>query len=83
MIDGVTYTVDSRYQGWLNHFPSIRQDLLFVLDDSWDIPSNSNSKRPHGSNYDNEYLATLIIDPTRFPLLQVRMKKECLIWLML
>lgn len=66
-IDGVTYTVDSRYQGWLDHFPSIRQDLLFVLDDSWDIPSNFNSKRPHGINYDNEHLATLTIDPTRFP----------------
>lgn len=66
-IDDVTYTVDSRYQGWLDHFPSIRQDLFFVLDDSWDIPASSNSKRPHGSNYDNEYLATLTIAPTRFP----------------
>lgn len=66
-IDGATYTVDSRYQGWLDHFPSIRQDLLFVMDDSWDIPANSNSKRPHGTNYDNEYLATLTIAPTRFP----------------
>ncbi len=66
-IDGATYTVESSYQGWLDHFPSIRQDLLFVLDDSWDIPFHSNSKRPHGTNYDNEYLATLTIDPTRFP----------------
>lgn len=66
-IDGVSYTVDCRHQGWLEHFPSIRQDLLFVLDDSWDIPSHSNSKRPHVTNYDNEYLATLTIDPTRFP----------------
>lgn len=66
-IDGVTYTVDSRYQGWLNHFPSIRQDLLFVMDDSWDIPAHSNSKRPYGFNYDNEYLAMLTINPTRFP----------------
>lgn len=66
-IDGATYTVDSRYQGWLNHFPSIRQDLLFVLDDSWDIPADSNSKRPHGRNYDNEYLAQLTLAPTRFP----------------
>lgn len=66
-VDGATYMVDSRYQGWLNHFPAIRQDLFFVLDDSWDIPSYSNSKRPHGTNYDNEYLATLTIDSTRFP----------------
>lgn len=66
-IDGAVYTVDSRYQGWLNHFPSIRQDLLFVVDDSWDIPAGSNSKRPHGSNYDNEYLAMLTLDQTRFP----------------
>lgn len=66
-IDGAVYTVDSRYQGWLNHFPSIQQDLTFVIDDSWDIPAGSNSKRPHGSNYDNEYLATLTLDQTRFP----------------
>ena len=66
-IDGVEYRVDSRHQGWLDHFPSIRQDLTFVMDDSWDIPYDSNSKRPHGSNYDNEYLALLTIDPTRFP----------------
>lgn len=66
-IDGAIYAVDSRYQGWLNHFPSIQQDLLFVMDDSWDIPAGSNSKRPYGSNYDNEYLATLAIDQTRFP----------------
>ena len=66
-IDGVEYKVDSRYQGWLDHFPSIRQDLTFVMDDSWDIPYDSNSKRPHGRNYDNEYLALLTIDPSRFP----------------
>ncbi|MBD5234364.1 MAG: hypothetical protein HDS65_09345 [Bacteroidales bacterium] len=66
-VDGVEYKVDSRYQGWLEHFPSIRQDLTFVMDDSWDIPADSNSKRPHGTNYDNEYLALLTIDPSRFP----------------
>ncbi|MDE6424309.1 MAG: hypothetical protein K2K95_12945 [Muribaculaceae bacterium] len=66
-IDGVEYRVDSRYQGWLNHFPSIRQDLMFVMDDSWDIPSNSNSTRPHGMKYDTDSLASLPIDPTRFP----------------
>lgn len=66
-IDGATYTVYSRYQGWLDHFPAIRQDLLFVLDDSWDIPANSNSKRPYETNYDNEYLAQLTLDPSRFP----------------
>lgn len=27
-IDGAIYMVESRYQGWLNHFSSIRQDLF-------------------------------------------------------
>lgn len=30
-------------------------------------PKGSNSKRPYGSNYDNEYLALVRLDSTRFP----------------
>ena len=67
----VSWTVEPRYQGWLNHYPMLHQDLTFVMDDSWDIPrgpgDDGASKRPHGRNYDNEYLATMAIDATRFP----------------
>lgn len=73
-----SWTVDPRYQDWLSHYPSIRQDLTFVMDDSWDIPKGEldqnglcdkygASKRPDGSNYDNPYLARVAIDESRFP----------------
>ena len=73
-----SWTVDPRYQGWLAHYPAIRQDLTFVMDDSWDIPKGEpgadgvcdrygSSKRPRGSNYDNPYLARVALDETRFP----------------
>lgn len=67
--DGKPFTVKVQpdYKGWLHHYPSIQKDLYFVMDDSWDIPLDANSKRPHGHNYDNEYLARLVIDGSRFP----------------
>lgn len=33
-----------QYQNWLNLFPKIREDLIFVMDDSWDIPISETSK---------------------------------------
>ena len=70
----VTWSVDPRYQGWLSHYPMLHADLTFVMDDSWDIPrgpgDDGASKRPHGRNYDNEYLATMAVDVTRFPSFQ-------------
>ena len=36
---------DSAYQNWVNFFPKIRKDLFFVMDDSWDIPQNENTKK--------------------------------------
>ena len=67
----VTWTVPARYQGWLRHYPMLRADLTFVMDDSWDIPRGPGpdgaSKRPHGRNYDNEHLATMTVSPDRFP----------------
>ena len=67
----VIWTVPVRYQGWLSHYPMLHADLTFVMDDSWDIPRGPEpdgaSKRPHGRNYDNEYLATMSIAPDRFP----------------
>lgn len=38
-----------------------------MIDDSWDILANMNSKRLYGINYDNEYSALLGWDSTRFP----------------
>jgi hypothetical protein len=32
------------YQNWVNFFPKIREDLIFVMDDSWDIPISETSK---------------------------------------
>lgn len=29
-----------KYQNWVNCYPTIREDLYFVLDDSWDIPKD-------------------------------------------
>lgn len=49
------------YQDWINLcYPTIRQDLYFVMDDSWDIPQNVNSSS-------NPYLGTVEPDLTRFP----------------
>lgn len=73
-----SWNVPAAYQGWLNHYPAIRQDLTFVMDDSWDIPKGAPdangycapygcSKRPDGSNYDNPYLAYVRINEERFP----------------
>lgn len=49
-----------QYQNWASFFPSIRQDLFFVMDDSWDIPANVNTR-------DNEYLGTSEVNEERFP----------------
>lgn len=40
-----------KYQDWVSFYPRIREDLYFVMDDSWDIPKDSNetwnkSRRP-------------------------------------
>lgn len=48
-------------ENWLGAFSEIRMDLDFVMDDSWDIPQDQNSPK------DNPYLATTILDTTRFP----------------
>lgn len=49
-----------KWEGWMDVFPKIRADMYFVMDDSWDIPSDINT----GSN---EYLGLTILDNTRFP----------------
>lgn len=35
---------EGTYQNWVNFFPKIREDLIFVMDDSWDIPLSETSK---------------------------------------
>jgi hypothetical protein len=32
------------YQNWINFYSKIREDLFFVMDDSWDIPISETSK---------------------------------------
>lgn len=49
-----------KWDGWVEVFPQIRADLYFVMDDSWDIPTDVNSSS-------NEYLGLTILDPMRFP----------------
>jgi hypothetical protein len=49
-----------QYQSWINFFPKIRKDLIFVLDDSWDVPQNDNSKT--GTS-----LGLVELSPDRFP----------------
>jgi hypothetical protein len=49
-----------KYENWVEFFPGIRSDLYFVMDDSWDIPQDINSKN-------NNYLGTVELDSTRFP----------------
>lgn len=50
-----------KYQDWIGLFPTIRQDLIFVMDDSWDIPIDQNRI----SN--NPYLGMVELDQSRFP----------------
>lgn len=35
---------NGEFQNWVNLFPKIREDLIFVMDDSWDIPISETSK---------------------------------------
>ena len=51
---------EGKYENWINFFPSIKEDLYFVMDDSWDIPADVN-------NGSNDYLGTVELDQTRFP----------------
>lgn len=48
------------YQHWASLFPTIRKDLYFVMDDSWDLPRNVNTGN-------NAYLGTTELNTERFP----------------
>lgn len=51
---------NGKFQNWVSFYPKIRKDLIFVMDDSWDIPASENSGN-------NKYLGLVEVDPTRFP----------------
>ncbi|MEG0895799.1 MAG: hypothetical protein RSE93_08775, partial [Oscillospiraceae bacterium] len=44
-------------QGWINFFEDIRNNLVFVLDDMWDVPKDNN----------NDYFGSLVLDKEKFP----------------
>lgn len=46
---------------WVNFYPSVRSDLYFVLDDSWDIPAEGYQGSDHPA------IGLLELDATRFP----------------
>ena len=46
------------YQGWANFYSKVRKDLIFVMDDSWDIPLSGDAKG---------YFGSLILNKERFP----------------
>ncbi|GAA4087265.1 hypothetical protein [Mucilaginibacter panaciglaebae] len=50
-----------KFQNWVSFYPKIRKDMTFVMDDSWDIPVNEDSR-------DNQYLGMVEVNATRFPL---------------
>ena len=50
-----------KYQNWVSFYPKIREDLYFVMDDSWDIPKDSNAVAG------NAYLGSVELDKERFP----------------
>ncbi len=44
-------------QGWVNFYKKARKDLLFVMDDSWDVPIKDYEK----------YYGSLVLDKEKFP----------------
>ncbi len=44
------------YQGWVNFYPNARRDLIFVMDDSWDVPKNVTGEK-----------GSLVLNSEKFP----------------
>lgn len=57
LIDEASLFGKGPLQDWLGFFPRVRKDLLFVMDDSWDVP-------PSG---DGRALGRLQLDEAKFP----------------
>lgn len=51
-----------KWQNWVSFYPKIRQDLYFVMDDSWDIPQKENINK----NTDGD-LGMVQVNKERFP----------------
>ncbi len=47
-------------EGWCDFFPDFREDLIFVMDDSWDIPAGT-----HEGN--QVHMSNARLDESRFP----------------
>ncbi len=45
------------HQRWVDFFPKVRKDLIFVMDDSWDIPLNE----------DKAWFGSAVLNEQRFP----------------
>ncbi|MBO7166917.1 MAG: hypothetical protein J6V88_05255 [Kiritimatiellae bacterium] len=60
--DNMNETVLFGKNGWINLFPKYRGDLMFIIDDGWDVP--------YGANNDAKGIAqfsSLVPDRKRFP----------------
>lgn len=57
LIDEASLFGKGAYQNWLDFYPRVRRDLLFVMDDSWDVPPNG----------DEHAFARLQLDEEKFP----------------
>ena len=51
---------DGELEGWTNFFPKFREDLYFLMDDSWDV-----SPGPHSGN--GQQMGEARLDEQRFP----------------
>lgn len=52
---------DGPLEGWCDFFPDFREDLIFLMDDSWDIPAGSHD------NGNKEHMGSARLDESRFP----------------
>lgn len=51
---------DGALEGWTRFFPSFREDLFFLMDDSWDIPCGT-----HEGN--DQFMGECRLNPDRYP----------------
>lgn len=51
---------DGPLEGWTRFFPSFREDLIFLMDDSWDIPCGT-----HEGN--DQFMGECRLNPDRYP----------------
>ncbi len=51
-----------KLEGWCEFFPDFREDLIFVMDDSWDIPAGT-----HEDGDNSKHMSCARLDTTRFP----------------